>query len=97
MIDVFYHISDSQIKSFLKKLSHKDKVLALDGFYHKKQNLISIILKKIDQGKYIKTYEGYKKILPGFKLTKKISYYLRCYSHLLSTRNIDKKSLRNFD
>jgi len=97
LIGVFHHISDAQIESFLKKLSSKDKVIAFDGFYHKKQNLISIILKKMDQGKYIRTYEGYKKILPGFKLTKKISYYLRCYSHLLSTRNIDKKSLRNFD
>ena len=97
LIGVFHHIDDCQIESFLKKLSPKDKVIALDGFYHKKQNLISIILKKMDKGKYIRTYEGYKKILPGFKLTKKISYYFRCYSHLLSTRNIDKKSLGNFD
>ena len=85
----------AQIQGFLKKLSCKSEVIALDGFYHKNQNLISVILKKMDQVKYIRNYEGYKKILPGFKLTKKISYYLRCYSHLLSTRNIDKKSLRN--
>ena len=97
MIGVFHHLSDAQIKSFLKKLNSKDKVIALDGFYHKNQNLISFFLKKMDQGKYIRSYEGYKKILPGFKLTKKISYYSKCYSHLLSTRNIDKKSLRNFD
>ena len=96
-IGVFHHIDDVQIQSFLKKLSSKDKVIALDGFFHRNQNFISVIFKKMDQGKYIRTYEGYQKILPNFKLTKKISYYMRCYSHLLSTRNIDIKSLKFFD
>jgi len=94
---VFHHLNDKQISNFLKKISSKDKVIALDAFYHKNQNLISVILKKMDQGKYIRNYEGYKKVLHGFKLTKKISYYMRCYSHLLSTRNIDKKNLKFFD
>lgn len=94
---VFHHLNDMQILSFLKKISSKDKVIALDAFYHKNQNLISVILKKMDRGKYIRNYEQYKKVLYGFKLTKKISYYMRCYSHLLSTRNIDKKNLKFFD
>jgi len=94
---VFHHLNDKQISNFLKKISSKDKVIALDAFYHKNQNLISVILKKMDQGKYIRNYEGYKKVLHGFKLTKKISYYMRCYSHLLSTRNIDNKNLEFFD
>ena len=94
---VFHHINDKQISSFLKKISSKDKVIAIDAFYHKNQNIISVILKRMDQGKHIRNYEGYKKILHGFKLTKKISYYMRCYSHLLSTRNIDNKNLKFFD
>ena len=93
---VFHHVSDTMISKFLKNLSLKDKVIALDGFYHKNQNLISVILKKMDRGNYIRTYDEYKSILPGFTLTKKISYYLKYYSHLLSTKNIDKKKLNLF-
>jgi len=96
LIGVFHHLNDTQISSFLKKINSKDKVIAFDGFYHKNQNFISIFLKKMDRGKYIRTYEGYKEILPTFKLTKKISYYLRFYSHLLSTKNIDKENLKFF-
>jgi hypothetical protein len=93
---VFHHVSDTMISKFLKNLSLKDEVIALDGFYHKNQNLISVILKKMDRGNYIRTYDEYKSILPGFTLTKKISYYLKYYSHLLSTKNIDKKKLNLF-
>ena len=88
---VFHHLNDRQISNFIKNVNSKDQIIGFDGFYHEKQNLISILLKKMDKGKFIRTYEGYEKILPGFTLKKRISYYLRFYSHLISIKNINNK------
>lgn len=96
LIGVFHHINDNQILNFGKKLSKREHVIALDGFYHKNQNIFDILMKKLDKGKFIRTYSGYKKVLPNFILRKKISIYLRFFSHLASFKNIDKKKLTYF-
>ena len=72
LIGIFHHIDDNQILNFVKKLSKREHVIALDGFYHKNQNLFDILIKKLDKGNYIRTYSGYKKVLPNFILRKKI-------------------------
>ena len=94
LIGVFHHLSDDKILRFLKKLSPKDHVIALDPFFHKKLNIIGYLMKKMDRGKHIRTYNSYKKILSQFIFKKKISYYLRFYSHLLSFKNINKQQLK---
>ena len=93
---VFHHLNDQQIINFNKKLSKNDHVIAVDGFYHQNQNIISIILKRLDQGNFIRDYNGYKKLLKNFTFSKKINYYLRFYSHLLSFKNIDKLQIRKY-
>jgi 2-polyprenyl-3-methyl-5-hydroxy-6-metoxy-1,4-benzoquinol methylase len=93
---VFHHLNDQQIINFTKKLSKNDHVIALDGFYHQNQNIISIILKRLDQGNFIRDYNSYKKLLKNFTFSKKINYYLRFYSHLISTKNIDKLQLKKY-
>ena len=92
----FHHLNDQQIINFTKKLSKNDHVIALDGFYHRNQNIISIILKRLDQGNFIRDYNGYKKLLKNFTFSKKINYYLRFYSHLLSFKNIDKLQIQRY-
>lgn len=96
LIGVFHHISDKQILNFLKKIKKNDSVIALDGFFHKNQNLIGYLMKKIDRGKYIRTYTGYKNLLSGFVLIKKISQYIKFYSHLITYKNIDKKKINYY-
>jgi len=96
LVGVFHHLNDQQIINFNKKLSKKDHVIALDGFYHQNQNIISIILKRLDQGNFIRDYNGYKKLLKNFIFYKKINYYLRFYSHLLSFKNIDKLQIQKY-
>ncbi len=91
---VFHHLNDQQIINFNKKLSKNDHVIALDGFYHQNQNIISIILKRLDQGNFIRDYNGYKKLLKNFIFFKKINYWTQFYSHLLSVKNIDKLLIR---
>ena len=86
----------AQIINFTKKLSKNDHVIAIDGFYHQNQNIISIILKRLDQGNFIRSYNGYKKLLKNFTFSKKINYYLRFYSHLLSFKNIDKLQIQKY-
>ena len=93
---VFHHLNDQQIINFTKKLSKNDHVIAFDGFYHQNQNIISIILKRLDQGNFIRDYNGYKKLLKNFTFSKKINYYLRFYSHLLSFKNIDKFQIQKY-
>jgi hypothetical protein len=78
------------------KLSKNDHVMALDSFYHQNQNIISIILKRLDRGNFIRDYDGYKKLLKNFTFSKKINYYLRFYSHLLSFKNIDKLQIQRY-
>jgi 2-polyprenyl-3-methyl-5-hydroxy-6-metoxy-1,4-benzoquinol methylase len=96
LVGVFHHLNDQSIINFTKKLSKNDHVIALDGFYHQNQNIISIILKRLDQGNFIRDYNSYKKLLKNFTFSKKINYYLRFYSHLLSFKNIDKSQIRKF-
>jgi 2-polyprenyl-3-methyl-5-hydroxy-6-metoxy-1,4-benzoquinol methylase len=96
LVGVFHHLNDQSIINFTKKLSKNDHVIALDGFYHQNQNIISIILKRLDQGNFIRDYNSYKKLLKNFTFSKKINYYLRFYSHLLSFKNIDKLQIRKF-
>jgi len=93
---VLHHLNDQQIINFVKKLSKNDHVIALDGFYHQNQNIISIILKRFDQGNFIRDYNDYKKLLKNFIFYKKINYYLRFYSHLLSLKNIDKLQIQKY-
>jgi 2-polyprenyl-3-methyl-5-hydroxy-6-metoxy-1,4-benzoquinol methylase len=93
---VLHHLNDEQIIIFTKKLLKNDHVIALDGFYHQNQNIISIILKRFDQGNFIRDYNGYKKLLKNFIFYKKINYYLRFYSHLLSIKNIDKLQIQKY-
>ncbi len=96
MIGVFHHLNDKQILDFVKKLSTKDHVIALDGFYHKNQNIISIFLKKLDKGDFIRDYKSYKILLENFVFSKKINYYMKFYSHLLSFKNIDKFHIKKY-
>ena len=93
---IFHHLHDQQIINFNKKLSKNDHVIAYDGFYHQNQNIISIILKRPDQGNFIRDYNGYKRLLKNFTFSKKINYYLRFYSHLLSFKNIDKLQIQKY-
>jgi hypothetical protein len=93
---VFHHLNDQQIINFTNKLSKNDHVIALDGFYHQNQNIISVIIKRLDQGNFMRNYNGYKKLLKNFTFSKKINYYLRFYSHLLSFKNIDKLQLKKY-
>jgi 2-polyprenyl-3-methyl-5-hydroxy-6-metoxy-1,4-benzoquinol methylase len=93
---VLHHLNDQQIINFIKKLLKNDHVIALDGFYHGNQSIISIILKRFDQGNFIRDYNGYKKLLKNFIFYKKINYYLRFYSHLLSSKNIDKLQIQKY-
>ena len=90
---VFHHVSDAQILKFLKNLASTDHVIAIDPFFHKNQNLIGYLMKKMDKGKFIRDYKGYKNALSKFVFRKKISNYLRFYSHLLSFRNVKKKKI----
>ena len=96
LVGVLHHLNDQQIINFTKKLSKNDHVIAFDGFYHQNQNIISIILKRLDQGNFIRDYNGYKKLLKNFTFSKKINYYLRFYSHLLSFKNIDKFQIQKY-
>lgn len=96
LFGVFHHLNDQQIINFTKQLSKNDHVIALDGFYHQNQNIISIILKRLDQGNFIRNYNSYKKLLKNFTFSKKINYYLRFYSHLLSFKNIDKLQIKKY-
>ena len=96
LVGVFHHLNDQSIINFTKKLSKNDHVIAIDGFYHQNQNIISIILKRLDRGNFIRSYNGYKKLLKNFTFSKKINYYLRFYSHLLSFKNIDKLQIQKY-
>jgi len=96
LIGVFHHLNDQSIINFTKKLSKNDHVIALDGFYHQNQNIISIILKRLDQGNFIRNYNDYKKLLKNFIFLKKINYYLRFYSYLISIKNIDKLKVKKY-
>jgi hypothetical protein len=96
LVGVFHHLNDQSIINFTKKLSKNDHVIGYDGFYHQNQNIISVILKRLDQGNFIRDYNSYKKLLKNFTFSKKINYYLRFYSHLLSFKNIDKLQIRKF-
>jgi hypothetical protein len=89
-IGVFHHLNDDQIKYFLKKISYKDHVIAIDPFFHVNQSIIGILMKKLDQGKYIRHFNSYQNLLKKFIFKKKIYYYLRFYSHLVSFRNINQ-------
>jgi 2-polyprenyl-3-methyl-5-hydroxy-6-metoxy-1,4-benzoquinol methylase len=93
---VFHHLHDQQIINFINKLSKNDHVIALDGFYHQNQNIISVVLKRLDQGNFIRDYNGYKKLLKNFTFSKKINYYLRFYSHLISFKNINKQKIKKY-
>ena len=93
---VFHHLNDQQIINFTNKLKKNDHVIALDGFYHQNQNIISIIIKRLDQGNFIRDCNGHKKLLKNFIFSKKINYYLRFYSHLLSFKNIDKLQIQKY-
>jgi hypothetical protein len=93
---VFHHLNDQQIINFTKNLSKNDHVIGYDGFYHQNQNIISVILKRLDQGNFIRDYNSYKKILKNFTFSKKINYYFRFYSILLSFKNIDKLQIKKF-
>jgi hypothetical protein len=53
-------------------------------------------MKKLDKGKFIRNEKNYKKILKNFLFLKKVSYYLRFYSHLLSFKNIDKLQIQKY-
>ena len=94
LIGVLHHVDDNLIKKFLAQNSTKLNIIALDGFYHKKQNLISKLLLKLDKGNYVRDFKHYKKILNGFRFKKRINYYLRFYSHLISYKNIDKELIK---
>lgn len=94
LIVVLHHVDDNLIKQFLARNSTKLNIIALDGFYHKKQNLISKLLLKLDKGNYVRDFKHYKKILNGFRFKKRINYYLRFYSHLISYKNIDKELIK---
>jgi len=96
LIGVFHHLRNDQILKFTEQLSFHDHVVAIDGFYHKNQNIISTILKKLDRGNFIREYDEYKKLLQNFTFSKKINYYLRFYSHLLSFKNIDKAKIKRY-
>ena len=93
---VFHHLSDKQISFFLSKLSKDDQVIALDPFFHKNISIIGYIMKKLDNGKFIRDEKNYRKILKGFLLLPKVSYYLRFYSHLLSYKNIPTKIIKKY-
>ena len=93
---IFHHLNDQQIINFTTQLLKSDHVIAFDGFYHQNQNIISIILKRFDQGNFIRDYNGYQKVLKNFTFSKKINFYLRFYSHLLSFKNIDKSQLKKY-
>ena len=94
LIGFLHHVDDNLIKKFLAQNSTKLNIIALDGFYHKKQNLISKLLLKLDKGNYVRDFKHYKKILNGFRFKKRINYYLRFYSHLISYKNIDKELIK---
>lgn len=89
-IGVLHHLSDNQIKNFLKKVSYQDHILALDPFFHVNQSIIGILMKKLDRGKYIRDFNSYQKLLKNFNFKKKICYYLKFYSHLISFRNVNQ-------
>ena len=96
LIGVLHHLDNNQISMFLSKLSPQDSVIALDPFFHENQNFIGYFMKKMDKGDYIRTYIDYKNILSKFILRRKISYYLRCYSHVISFKNINKKKINHY-
>ena len=53
-------------------------------------------MKKMDKGEHIRTYNGYENLLLEFIFEKKVSYYLRFYSHLLSFKNIDRNKINHY-
>lgn len=93
---VFHHLNNKQISLFLSKLSKDDHVIGIDPFFHKRIHMIGYIMKKLDKGKFIRNEKNYKKILKNFLFLKKVSYYLRFYSHLLSFKNIDKLQIQKY-
>ena len=93
---VFHHLNDCQISKFLRVISSKDHIIGIDPFFHKKINIIGYLMKKFDKGQFIRTEKNYKKVLRNFKFSKKINYYLKFYSHLISYRNIDKSIIKKY-
>ena len=89
---MLHHVNDDEIINFLNNNSNF-KIIAIDPMFHANQNFFSVFLKKLDKGKFVRTYGNYQILLKKFLLIKKINYYLRFYSHLISCKNINKKLL----
>jgi hypothetical protein len=95
LIGVFHHISNNQVKNFIKKTS-KFKVLAIDAVKILDQNWLTKLLLFFDKGKYIRTVQEYKKNLKRYNFLIARNRYLRFpYDHIISFRNLNKKKLKN--
>jgi hypothetical protein len=95
LIGVFHHISNNQVKNFIKKTS-KFKVLAIDAVKILDQNWLTKLLLFFDKGKYIRTVQEYEKNLKRYNFLIVRNRYLRFpYDHIISFRNLNKKELKN--
>jgi hypothetical protein len=92
LIGVLHHVNNNEIVHFLDNNSNF-KIIAIDPMFHPNQSFLSVFLAKLDKGKYVRTYREYQILLKKFLLIKKINYYLKFYSHLISCKNINKKLL----
>jgi hypothetical protein len=63
-------------------------------FSTKKFYLVSKILLNLDKGKYVRNFLEYKKILKDFRFKKRLNYYLRFHSYLISYKNISKELIK---
>ena len=94
LLGVIHHLDDDSVKEFISKLSKNVSIIAIDGFYHEDQNFFSKILLKLDKGNYVRNFLDYKTILKNFRFKKRVNYYLKYYSHLISYKNVNKKLIK---
>ena len=91
---VIHHVNDKLIQKFLEINSTQLRIIARDGFYYNEQNLFSKMLLNLDKGKYVRDFLHYKKILKDFRFKKRLNYYLRFHSYLISYKNINKELIK---
>ena len=99
-LGVFHHLSDVEIVNLLKKLDEKEinyKIFSMDGIFLPKQHFISKLMLKNDRGKYVRTLEGYKKILNDFNFVIRNDLLRIPYDGVLGFKNFSSEEVSLFE
>ncbi len=92
LLGVVHHLDDNHVKDLItkiKKINPTASILCLDGIRVPNQNPIAKLLKDLDRGKFVRTLEGYQKVLEGFNFSQRSDLITLPYNHVISGYNFD--------